>query len=261
MSRRGWSKEEIDIVIKYYPTEGIGVAKRLEGRTENQIHGIAWHHGIKNESRKKREANKYPRKKYTQEELDFIKNNFSEMDIQDIADELGRSINAIRSITFKMGLTDSDKKQNTWTDEEIAIIKEYFPTEGINVKERLPNRSIPAIYSEASHLGVALKKRNKTSSNSEWTEEEDEIIKKYYINESVEKCCELLPNRSRQAIIMRANRYLDLRKRTIRKWTEEEEKFLEEHYLTDGIDYCHKHLDRTKDSIFQKTIRMGLQKK
>jgi hypothetical protein len=259
MSRQGWTQEEIDIVIKYYPTEGVGVAKRLPNRTQNQIYGIAWHHGIKNESRKKRDSNKTPRRQYSEYELNYISEHIKTDSFEDIAKALNRTPNAIRSIAFKSNLKSSNySHQVAWSKEEIEIMKTYFPIEGIDVQKRLPNRTIPAIYSEASHLGVSINKRKKNSSNSEWTEEEDNILKEHYISDGISTCCKLLPNRSKQAIIMRANRYLDLKKRNIRKWTEEEEEFLKEHFVKDGIDYCYQHLDRTKDSIFQKAIRLNI---
>lgn len=214
MARKGWADWELEIIKRYYPTEGIGVKKRLPHRSENQIYGVAWHYGIKNSSRKKRNANKYPRRKYTDSELRYIKRHIQEDGAEAVAEHLQRTPCAIRSIVSKMDLLkDSSPGQLPWTREEIAIMKEYFPVEGIQVRKRLENRTDAAIYSEASHLGIAKNKRTKKSSNSAWTKEEDDTIRKHYEKDGLAKCKELLPDRSTQAIIMRANRYLGIRRR------------------------------------------------
>lgn len=213
MKRTGWKEDELEIIKKYYPAEGIAVKKRLKNRTDSQIYGVAWHYGIKNENRKKRENNTFPMKRYTEEELGYIKENIDEMGAEVIAEELGRTVNAVRSAASKYQLSGEEKRvQMPWTEEEIGIVRKYFPKEGIAVKNRLPDRTVAAIYSEASHIGVAKRKRTRKSSNSVWTKEEENIIKEYYLKEGVAKCEELLPERSRQAIIVRANRYLGIKK-------------------------------------------------
>lgn len=215
MNRKGWTQEELDIVKKYYPKEGIAVKRRLTDRSENQIYGVAWHYGIKNESRKKREENAFPMKRYTADEIAYIRSHINEDGVEEVAKKLGRTTNAIRSIVCKLGLANGTISDSpyAWTKEEIEIVKKYFPKEGIKVKDRLPNRTVAAIYSEASHLGVAHNKRTRKSSNSAWTAEEDEIIKTHYQEDGLAKCCELLPSRSKQAIIVRANRHLNLKRR------------------------------------------------
>lgn len=153
-------------------------------------------------------------KRYTKEELQYIRENIAVLGAETIAENLGRTTNAIRSVASKHKLTGmATRNQETWTQEEIDILKTYFPKEGIKVSSRLPGRTNAAIYSEANHIGVAKGKRTRKSSNSMWTKEEDDIIRKYYKKDGVKKCEELLPERSRQAIIVRANRYLGIKKR------------------------------------------------
>lgn len=216
MERKGWTEDELSIMRKYYPIEGIGVKTRLPGRTENQIYGVAWHYGIKNNSRKNREQNVYPMKKYTPKEIEYIKKHFDTDGAEAVGAALNRTPNAIRSIVCKLNLSETRPPvgQSAWTLKEIEIVKEYFPKEGVvGVEKRLPNRTRAAIYSEASHLGVSHNKRTKQSSNSAWSEEEDNIIKEHYCQDGLNICCELLPGRSKQAIIVRANRHLGIRKR------------------------------------------------
>lgn len=42
----------------------------------------------------------------------------------------------------------------TWKDEEIAILKEYYPTEGVRVSRRLPGRTKHACGIKANSLGI-----------------------------------------------------------------------------------------------------------
>lgn len=212
MGRKGWTKEEIDIVRNYYPSEGIGVAARLEGRTENQIYGVAWHYGIKNESRKKRECNTFPSRKYSDEDIMYILEHIDTDGAEAVAVKLGRTVSAVRSVASKARQSRRGNGQYAWSEDEIRIVRKFFPIEGINVRDRLKGRSDAAIYSEASHLGVARNKRTRRSSNSAWTKDEDDIIRKYYEKEGADRCRKELPLRSRQAIIVRANRYLGIKR-------------------------------------------------
>lgn len=213
MERKGWTDEELEIMKAYYPSEGIGVKRMLPGRSDSQIYGVAWHYGIKNEKRKKRNGNVYPSRRYTREEIDYIKNHYKEDGVESIAEKLDRTTSAIRSMACKLGVYDGDKpRQKPWSEKEKKIILEWFPKEGIKVRSRLKDRSDASIYSEADHLGVAIKKRTKKSSNSMWTSEEDEIIKNHYIKDGVDECLKLLPGRSRQALIIRANRKFGIKK-------------------------------------------------
>lgn len=212
MGRKGWTKEEIDIVRNYYPSEGIGVAARLEGRTENQIYGVAWHYGIKNESRKKRECNTFPSRKYSNEDIMYILEHIDTDGAEAVAVKLGRTVSAVRSVASKARQSRRGNGQYAWSEDEIRIVRKFFPIEGINVRDRLKGRSDAAIYSEASHLGVARNKRTRRSSNSAWTKDEDDIIRKYYEKEGADRCRKELPLRSRQAIIVRANRYLGIKR-------------------------------------------------
>lgn len=215
MDRKGWTAEEIAVLKEFYPKEGISVQQRLPERTKNQIYGAAWHYGIKNETRKKREKNSRPARRYSTDEIQYLKDNINSMDIEDIASSLGRTPNAVRSAASKHGiLSDGKTVQAPWTKEEDQILKDFFREEGIQVENRLKNRSRAAIYSRASHLGLALNKRTRRSSNSIWTKEEDDILRKYYASCGAEKCCSLLKGRSRQAVIVRANRYLGLKSGT-----------------------------------------------
>lgn len=60
-----------------------------------------------------------------------------------------------------------------WTEDEDLILKKHYLTEGINVAERLPGRTIPAIKNRAVKLEL-------TDKHLPWSEEEDRTLSMYY---------------------------------------------------------------------------------
>lgn len=79
-----------------------------------------------------------------------------------------------------------------WSEEEIEILKKWYLIEGINVKDRLENRTKVAIIHKAQQLRII---RDKS-----WTEEEIRILKKYYSVEGTNVKDRLL-GRTEQAVL------------------------------------------------------------
>lgn len=66
-------------------------------------------------------------KRYTQEELDFIKRNYNKMKVSEIADKLGRSEKAVRNKIERLGFKLEKLKRNEpfkWTKEREQVIKD-----------------------------------------------------------------------------------------------------------------------------------------
>lgn len=61
--------------------------------------------------------------------------------------------------------------RNQWTEEEINILKKYYPIEGIKVVDRLSGKKIASIYNKATKLGIL---------RNNWTGEENAILREYY---------------------------------------------------------------------------------
>lgn len=59
-----------------------------------------------------------------------------------------------------------------WAEEETAILKTYYPTEGTEVCKRLPGRTVVAVSQQARLLGIAPKEG--------WTTEEMDALKEQY---------------------------------------------------------------------------------
>lgn len=90
-------------------------------------------------------------KKYTPEDLEYIKNNFENMTCKEIANVLQRTEQSVRAKCFELHLR---KKEMPWTDYEINFIKNnYMEMKTSDISEIL-QRSKSAIELKASRLGL-----------------------------------------------------------------------------------------------------------
>ena len=133
-----------------------------------------------------------------------------------IADETRNIVDCIRKI--------KDINRCYWTSEEDLIIKQYIISEGQNITKRLPNRNWSKIRWRASNILHVLPKEYRGQDNKKsWTEEEDNIIRLYYATD-LDKCLELLSDRSKSKIMSRAQIIGVSRHAVI--WTEDEDNLL-----------------------------------
>lgn len=154
-----WTEEEIEILKKWYPIEGLKVLVRLEDRTKSAIQAMAVRLNIQS-----------PDRDWTDEEINILKEYYF-IEGNKVKNRLNnRSQGAIKAQVEKLGI----KRQCNWTNEEIEILKKYYTKQGINVIKFLPNRSYDSIKTKAYKLGLIKEKYGI------FTVEEDEIIKRYY---------------------------------------------------------------------------------
>lgn len=92
----------------------------------------------------------------------------------------GRTRNACKNRAQYIRLQRQEEhKFSRWTEEEDAILKEYYPTERETVHLRLPGRTASACQRRAGGMKLGLQDPSITS----WTEEEDQIMREYYPKE------------------------------------------------------------------------------
>ena len=117
----------------------------------------------------------------------YSKNKNAKIDIEPLLILLPKkSRTQIINEAMFLGLS---KKKNKWTEDEIKILKEFYPTEGTKLAERLYNRTRAQVLQMASKLNL------KYNNSKIWTEEEIEILKNNYATIG-KKCIEFLPNRT-----------------------------------------------------------------
>lgn len=140
----------------------------------------------------------------------------------------------------------------SWTDDEIAILRQYYPIEGFSVAKRLPGRTPATCSKKANELRIYAIRFN------EWSEEEDETIRKYFPDEG-SNVFYRMEGRSREAIRTRAKELgLTSLKHTF--WTEEEYAIIRKYYPTEGTDIVKRLNNRTKASVIEQAKKLGVKK-
>ena len=83
----------------------------------------------------------------------------------------GRTESACVSMAQKVGI--SAPNAESWSEEEIEILKTHYPEMGIQVRTFLPGRSALSIQSMARKAEISAPVRK-------WTDEEDRILRAQY---------------------------------------------------------------------------------
>ena len=91
---------------------------------------------------------------YEKVEDEILVNNYTRLGPTDCAALLeGRTVVAIKNRAQSLGLIFR-KEMFGWTDEEMDILRKYYPIEGKRVAARLPNRTISTIQVTAHRAGI-----------------------------------------------------------------------------------------------------------
>lgn len=144
-----------------------------------------------------------------------------------------------------------------WTDEEIKILKEYFPQGGTKlcILNGL-NRPKDSIRGKANKLGIKLLSNKNYLNYREdmWSAEEYAILSKYYPLGGAKLCIEKGLNRSKNAIKSRAKmKGISSESYYAQYWSELEVDLLKKYYPIGGVKLCiAKGLNRTEAAIKEK---------
>ena len=143
-----WSDEEIAILRKYYPVYGgsLKMQELLPLRRGNVINEKAKMLGMSN-----------PNNHFLSiEEIEFIKQNYPTYGTKYCAEHLGTTRETIKNYIKKLGLKS---RFNPWTNKECDILRKYYPSEGLEVCHRLPNRNPHSCKTQANKLGLRRNKK------------------------------------------------------------------------------------------------------
>lgn len=91
---------------------------------------------------------------YTEKEIKFLKSNYQNMTIEEIAKALGKTYSCVFSMARKLGLSKTGCKNNKWSEEEISFIKEHYRDMTTNEIAEFLNRSPKAVHVKKSRLGL-----------------------------------------------------------------------------------------------------------
>jgi len=150
------------------------------------------------------------------------------------------------------------KKNNLWSEEEIAILKEKYPTQGSDIPELRKTRTAMSIMHKARFLKLSNPK------SDIWSEEEIAILKEKYPIYGT-KIPELHKTRPYYSIINKANKlgiYYNFKnyrpKKAINYWTEEELNLLITNFPSKGNNIPELRKTRSLSSIDHKASRLNL---
>lgn len=171
-------------------------------------------------------------KLWTEEEINFLKENWSTKTHKEIAKELNRSISSIANKTRKLRLVDNSSK---WTDEEVEFLKEnYF--KDVNFLADKLNKTCDAVKSKRFKLGLAV--------SNKWSKEEEQfLIENWNKDEDF-----LVKHLSRNINSIRQKGYR-MGLCVGRFWTKEDDAYLKEKWGTVKIESICKYLNRSKRAV------------
>lgn len=125
-----WTKEDEDLMRKHYPSMGVKVKSMLSvEKSDRAIHMKAISMRLV-----------YIKKNWCKEDKKFIKENYGKLSVKKIAKRLGKSENSVYLMASRLKLKFDNMYRN-WNDEETKIFKQYYPTEGKKVADRLPYKT------------------------------------------------------------------------------------------------------------------------
>lgn len=184
---------------------------------------------------------------YTNEDIEYIKNNYTKLTAKQIAEILNKSENSIYNAIRKLGL----KKQlhKSWSNSENTFLKENYLSMSNSELAKALNRSFNSISAQLDRLNLV---RTKT-----WTDEEEKYLINNFKRLSHKEMGEAL-NRTEQAV--RAKCFdLNLYKKDM-PWTENELNYVKDNYQEISNLELSKILNRTENAIHLQASRMGLKK-
>lgn len=145
-----WTQDEIDFLTKWYGKKsGKEIAKHLN-RTIDSVRRKADRLEITSQK------NRIRGKEWTDADIGYIKENYGKKSNTEIARALHRTNRSIQAKAQRMGLTDSEKKQDStpWTEEEIAYLESKYDKQGVDHIAKKLNRSKTSIKRKANSIGI-----------------------------------------------------------------------------------------------------------
>jgi len=146
-------------------------------------------------------------KKWTEDELEYLKKHYGKKSFEEIADALGRTVSAVQSKGPQLGLSAQDY---LWTEEEEQFLRENYLRLGAEECAKQLGRTVMAVHGKIRKTGGG---RPSIGPKVEWTEQELDFLRENYQRLPWGELAEKL-GRTEQAIQVRANmlgmqRYID----------------------------------------------------
>lgn len=186
----------------------------------------------------------------------------------------GRSRSLIRQKAHYMGLKLDDELATAWTSDEIHLLQEVFPEEGVSCAARFPRRSRGAVLRKAERMGLtsqcgslgeAADPADRGCGQSpdaesqgiqprKWTAAEERTLRRYYPAEGV-ACAARLPGRTKAMVSQHAF-FLGIKSKKI--WSPEEDEILCRYYPAEKAGCAARLPGRSPKQIVSRAWYLGL---
>ena len=155
--------------------------------------------------------------------------------------------------------------KHKYTDEDIQFLKDNYPTADWSViQNRFPNITKEGIYKKCHKLGIPrdiIKRDTSISAKnySFWSASELEILRDSYSIMNIEEIMKMLPNRTKDSIILKANQlkltsFYDIQS----TWKLHELNYIKENWRVMSDILMAKTLGRTFRAVKAKREELGL---
>ena len=209
----------------------------------------------------------------SEDEIIFLKENIAHMTKKEMAQTLAVSVHTISNLITRY-VTDKKHKEKIWTNEEVEfLVENYSHSSYVEIGKKL-KRSYNSVVSKAHKLG--LKKhspaqlstfypegapRADSNEGKQWSENEDDYIKKKYKVTEIEVMARFL-GRTPSSVLNRLAVFGISRKgyKSSTGWQKSDITYLKKHFKKKTykeIGYC---LQRSEKSVINMAQRLGLSK-
>lgn len=186
-------------------------------------------------------------KGYTDNEINYIIDNYSNYTNNEIADYLGKKSNSISYVAQKLGLIKQVHK--SWNEDEDNYLRDnYLDLSSEEMADEL-KRTVPSINARCKELNLIK--------HEAWSDEEVNYLAENYMDM---EHSEIGSHLGRSECAVRAKCFeLNLYKKET-PWTNEELDFLKDNYMQMSKKEISEILSRSPSAIGLKASRMGLKK-
>lgn len=186
-NRSRWTLSDLRYLEQYYCTRSLAELADYLGRSPGAVALMADRLNCRREK-------SLP---WTDAEMDIIRQHYGSGVGAEFLQPLlpGRSIPAIFSMAEKMGVLSG----RFWLEDELDILRAYYPEEGSLVTARLPGRNGIAVRIMARRLGLR-KSAASTSGFRPWSEEEWQRLRDNMHLSIAEQQRTLFPDRTARAV-------------------------------------------------------------
>lgn len=186
-------------------------------------------------------------KNYTEEQIQYIKDNYVNLETKEIATKLNITPTKVSYIANKLGL----KKQShaKWTEEQLDFLRNNYINMTSEEISKKVKHTVHAVNTKRVELGLIR--------HNSWTEEEIAYLKENY-DKATRKELSNKMNRTATAIEAKCKDLGLIKKEP--DWTKKEITFLKENYMELPTKEIAEILGRTPNGVQIKARKLGMKK-